>query len=87
MGWALCSAWKDRKCLQLGVTYFLSVSIHALWNGLNFGMGFNILTQQSQNNATLIDQIGFAAPIGFLILVLIMLLILRRANHTLRNML
>jgi len=87
MGWALCSAWKDRKFLQLGVTYFLSVSIHALWNGLNFGMGFNILIQQNQNNAALIDQIGVVAPIGFLILVLIMLLMLLRANHTLRNML
>ena len=33
-GWALAQAWRERDYVRLGFAYLLSVSIHALWNGL-----------------------------------------------------
>ena len=34
MGWALARAWREKRYLQLGISYLVAVAIHALWNGL-----------------------------------------------------
>jgi len=31
-GWALVSAWRDKKFNRLGLTYLISVSLHGTWN-------------------------------------------------------
>ena len=33
-GWALASAWKEKRYFRLGVTYLGAVLLHGLWNGL-----------------------------------------------------
>jgi hypothetical protein len=34
VGWALASAWTEKRYLRLGITYASAVIIHGLWNGL-----------------------------------------------------
>jgi hypothetical protein len=34
VGWALTSAWSQRKYLRLGITFTSAVVLHGLWNGL-----------------------------------------------------
>lgn len=34
VGWALASAWSQRRYLRLGITYVIAVLIHGLWNGM-----------------------------------------------------
>lgn len=33
-GWALVSAWNERRYLRLGLTYGLAITLHGLWNGM-----------------------------------------------------
>lgn len=33
-GWALASAWREKRYFRLGVTYLGAVLLHGLWNGL-----------------------------------------------------
>jgi uncharacterized membrane protein YidH (DUF202 family) len=34
VGWALASAWSQKRYLRLGITYIFAVLIHGLWNGM-----------------------------------------------------
>ncbi len=34
VGWALASAWSQRRYLRLGITYTIAVLVHGSWNGL-----------------------------------------------------
>jgi len=34
VGWALASAWSQRRYLRLGITYAIAVLVHGLWNGM-----------------------------------------------------
>lgn len=34
VGWALVSAWSQRRYLRLGLSYILAVIVHGLWNGM-----------------------------------------------------
>jgi RsiW-degrading membrane proteinase PrsW (M82 family) len=34
VGWALVSAWSERRYLRLAITYAIAVTLHGLWNGL-----------------------------------------------------
>lgn len=43
-GWALTSSWRDGKYKRVGITYLVSVLIHAAWNffALLYGLGANL---------------------------------------------
>jgi hypothetical protein len=34
VGWALASAWSQRRYLRLGITFVVAVLVHGLWNGM-----------------------------------------------------
>ena len=34
VGWALASAWSQRRYLRLGITFIIAVLVHGLWNGM-----------------------------------------------------
>lgn len=34
LGWALVSAWSQRRYLRLGLSYVVAVLVHGLWNGM-----------------------------------------------------
>jgi len=53
-GYALASAWSQRRYLRLGVLFFAAVSTHALWNSLT------LLSLAGSLPASLVGQAGFA---------------------------
>lgn len=64
MGWALTLAWRQRRYLNLLLTYLAVVAIHGLWNALAI---FNLIDQVFRqlgepNPSQLISWAGQAAP-------------------------
>ena len=84
MGWALVSAWRERKYLQLGLTYFLCVLTHGLWNGLALWMGFSTLIPISPGELPFSQRLGIVSPVGLVILAVVMFIVLLRANRIMR---
>ena len=81
MGWALVSAWRERKFLQLGLIFLLVISLHGLWNAFALFSS----TQLALANLPNPSQWGQALPvisiIGLGILTLSNLFILYSVNH------
>ncbi len=84
-GWALASAWSQKKYLRLGASFLAAVAIHALWNGLvilsivpEFFPGLN-------NYPDILENIGLASPLGYLLLLVGSFILLFRGNYSLRN--
>ncbi len=42
MGWALVSAWQQRKYTRLGLAFLLTIFIHGLWNAAVVGYGLSL---------------------------------------------
>ncbi len=85
MGWAFALAWREKQYIRLGLTYFLSVSIHALWNGLVvLSIAPEILPQDANYPQSLLN-IGQAAPVGFGFLLLAAFVLLFGSNLALKR--
>jgi hypothetical protein len=84
MGWALVGAWQKGKIWQLGLTYFLCVSTHGLWNALALWMGITPVLPIAAGEITFSQRLGVFAPAGLLALALVMLFVLLRLNRVLR---
>jgi hypothetical protein len=84
MGWALVSAWREGKYLQLGLTYFLCAFTHGLWNGLALWMGFSTLLPIRPGNLPFSLRLGIVSPAGLVILAVVMFTVLLRSNRILR---
>jgi hypothetical protein len=81
VGWALASAWRERRYLRLGATYLLAVMLHAIWNALGVWAGFEpYIHPLSQNQFA-----NVAAPAGLGVLAVIMFIILLTTNRRLRQ--
>jgi len=81
-GWALALAWKEGRYLKLGLTYLVSVTIHALWNGLAV---VSIIPELMPGEATYpnnLNHLSLLSPIGFFILLAggFVLLLLSNSN-------
>jgi hypothetical protein len=84
-GWALTSAWLEGRYFRLGLTYLVSVSIHALWNGLVI---FTLIPELLPDGAAypeVLKNIGTASPIGFTILLVGAFGLLLGCNAALRR--
>ena len=68
-GWALTAAWRDGRYIRLGLTYMVSVSIHALWNGLVILAIIPEFLPEGASYPAVLRNIGTASPIGFMILL------------------
>jgi hypothetical protein len=53
MGWALALAWREKRYLNLGLTYLFVVMVHGLWNGLAV---INVID-------TLLNPLGLQSPL------------------------
>jgi RsiW-degrading membrane proteinase PrsW (M82 family) len=85
-GWALASAWAERRYLRLGAAYLGAVLIHGLWNGLTVLMVVAGLSQALGEPADpALAQIGEWAPYGLVALAVIGLAALMWANWRLRG--
>ena len=83
MGWALASAWREKRYLRLGITYLFVVSLHGLWNALSlFSAVDEVLGQVgTQPVPRLIAWIGPLAPyllVGITVGIFALLLVMNR---------
>ncbi len=86
VGWALASAWSERRYLRLAVTYAIAVSIHGLWNGLavlSAAPSLPSLTNLSM--PPYVPIIGSLAALGVIILGALVLLLYLGSNIVLRH--
>ena len=86
VGWALASAWTQRRYLRLGLSFTIAVSIHGLWNG------FAILSAAASLDGVTsvplpawLPQIGTLATVGIVVLGLLVLVSFFAFNSVLRR--
>jgi len=86
VGWALASAWSQKRYLRLGVTYAFAVVLHGLWNGMAVLSSISSLEGQVDiaipNN---LQQIGNFSSIGVIALLAFNLILYISFNAVLRN--
>jgi len=86
VGWALVSAWRERRYLRLALTYAAAVTVHGLWNGLAL---LSLASQlQSYTNVNLPAYLGHLETFstwGIAILGVIVLLLFFGANSIFRR--
>ena len=84
-GWALASAWSQKKYPRLFASYFIAVAIHALWNGLVVLSIVPVFLPDLQNYPDFLENIGIISPFGYLILLAGSFILLIRSNYKLRH--
>jgi hypothetical protein len=86
MGWALATAWSEKRYLRLGITFGFVVLIHGLWNGMAVLSAISSL--EGQTNIEIpayLLQIGRLASIGIIVLGAFNLVLYIGFNAILRN--
>lgn len=84
VGWALVSAWRERKFLRLGGIFALAIFLHGTWNALSILSTGNALLAPLAENPTSALSASMASYVGMGLLVIIMLILLVIANRNLR---
>jgi hypothetical protein len=84
MGAGIVYAVRERRYWRMVGIYFLSVSMHGLWNGLAILFAFSTVAEQLEQQVPLQDM---AIPIaaGMAVLAVIFLIILVLANRKVRR--
>jgi hypothetical protein len=85
VGWALASAWRERRYLRLGATYLIAVFLHGLWNMISLSMGISPLVRMAPENLPPILRSTAVAPVALAVLIVILLVMLVGANARLRR--
>lgn len=83
VGWAIVSAFRERRPARLIWTYLIAVALHGLWNlfGVLMGLGTLLPTGPYARAAGLVGQI---APFALVVLAILLFILLTRFNHRLR---
>jgi hypothetical protein len=87
MGWALVTAWSQKRYIKLGVTYLGVVLLHGTWNGLTLIMTANDLLPQFGQSPVhpLLSTIGTLAPYILGLITIIVFIAILQANHYFRS--
>ncbi|HEX9091174.1 MAG TPA: PrsW family glutamic-type intramembrane protease [Anaerolineales bacterium] len=86
VGWALVSAWSQRRYLRLGLCYILAVFIHGLWNGMAvLGAVTTLQGLSDVSIPTSLQQIGSFSAWGIVVLGAIVLVLYIGFNAALRR--
>jgi hypothetical protein len=85
MGWALVSAWRERKFIQLGITYLLVIVIHGSWNALALSSAAQIAIEYLPDPSILVQSLPTISAIGLIVLSIINLSILLIINTRLNS--
>jgi hypothetical protein len=83
MGWAIVSAWRERRIARLFGTYLLVVLVHGIWNGSAVGIGMAVLAEMVGQPGWITSLLP-AAICGMSVLGFGMLLLLIASNRRLR---
>lgn len=75
-GWALTSSWRDGKYKRVGITYLVSVSIHAAWNffALLYGLGSNLEIFENSSLSGLVSVSPWVLGSLFAVMLVILFL-------------
>jgi hypothetical protein len=85
MGWALVSAWREWKYIQLGITYLLVIVIHGTWNALALSSAAQIAIDYLPNPSKVVQSLPTVSAIGLVVLSIINLSILLFINTSLNS--
>jgi hypothetical protein len=93
VGWALASAWSQRRYLRLAISFIIAVLIHGLWNGMAvLSAASSIQAVPNLSIPTRVQQLGSYASVGIIALgVLVLFLyigfnaVLQRSAHALTS--
>lgn len=86
VGWALASAWSERRYWRLLIAYLCAVMVHGLWNGLALVTAFASLQGFADITLpTYIQQIGTYSSFGIIFLGIIVLFLYLGSNAALRR--
>ena len=86
VGWALASAWSQRRNLRLGITFAIAVLVHGLWNGMAVLSAASSL--QGVVNISIpasLQQLGAIASVGIIVLGVLVLVFYIGFNAVLRR--
>lgn len=86
VGWALASAWSQRRYLRLVIAYAIAVLVHGLWNGMAVLSAVSSL--QGVPNITIpasLLQIGASSSLGIVVLGALLLVFFIGFNAILRR--
>ncbi len=86
LGWALASAWSQRRYIRLGISYAIAILIHGLWNGmavLSLLGSVQNLSKFSLPNQ--LQQIGTFTTVGLVVLGSLVFLSFMGFNRYLRS--
>lgn len=87
IGWALAEAWQSRRYIQLGLAYLLMVVLHGLWNAFAVFITLPQLVGGAAQDGleSILVRMGIIAPVVLGLLMLVLFLILARANRLARR--
>jgi hypothetical protein len=86
LGWALVSAWGERRYLRLGMVYALAVIVHGLWNGMALLSAASSLPSVTNINLPAsLPQIGTLSSWGIVAMGLVVFLVYIGMNANLRH--
>ncbi len=86
VGWALVSAWSERRYIRLALTYCVAVIVHGLWNGLALlSLASQLQSYTNVNLPAYLGQLETFSTWGIAILGVIVLLLFFGANSILRH--
>lgn len=83
MGWAIVSAWKEKRVLRLIATYIVVVLIHGIWNASAVGVAFAAIANSFDQSDWLMP-VSLAAVCGLLVLAAGLVALLITSNRRMR---
>jgi hypothetical protein len=86
VGWALASAWTQRRFLRLAASFTIAILIHGTWNGLAvLSAASSLQGVTSLPLPAALQQIGTIATVGIFALGLLVLVLFFSFNSALRH--
>jgi hypothetical protein len=86
VGWALASAWSERRYMRLAVTYILTVILHGLWNALALlSLGTELEGITNISLPTSLQQAGSLSIYGITVLGVMVIFLYFGANAYFRR--
>jgi hypothetical protein len=86
VGWALTSAWSQKRYLRLGITFLIAVLVHGMWNGM--AVLSTAPSLQGVVNISIpanLQQLGTIASVGIITLGILVLVVYVGFNAVLRR--
>ncbi len=85
VGWALATAWKEKRYLRLGVAYLAAVTLHGVWNAMALLGVATLDLPESLSIPPLFQRLGTASMVGLGLMVPLLFGLLVGFNRRLKR--